>query len=58
MESWLPPFLFDVLFGLSIAIILDATIIRIVLVPASMELLGDWNWYCPEMARVAAADPR
>ena len=32
-------------FGLAIAIILDATIIRMVLVPASMALLGDWNWY-------------
>jgi len=30
-----------------VAIILDATIIRMVLVPASMELLGDWNWYFP-----------
>jgi len=34
-------------FGLAIAVILDATIIRMVLVPASMELLGDWNWYLP-----------
>jgi RND superfamily putative drug exporter len=34
-------------FGLAIAVILDATIIRMVLVPASMELLGDWNWYFP-----------
>ena len=34
-------------FGLAIAIILDATIIRMVLVPASMALLGDWNWYLP-----------
>ena len=34
-------------FGLAIAIILDATIIRTVLVPASMALLGDWNWYLP-----------
>jgi hypothetical protein len=35
-------------FGLAVAIILDATIIRMVLVPASMELLGDWNWYFPK----------
>ncbi len=35
-------------FGLAVAIILDATIIRMVLVPASMELLGDWNWYLPK----------
>jgi RND superfamily putative drug exporter len=34
-------------FGLAMAVILDATIIRMVLVPASMELLGDWNWYFP-----------
>ena len=34
-------------FGLAVAIILDATIIRMVLVPATMELLGDWNWYFP-----------
>jgi RND superfamily putative drug exporter len=34
-------------FGLAVAIVLDATIIRMVLVPASMELLGDRNWYLP-----------
>jgi uncharacterized membrane protein YdfJ with MMPL/SSD domain len=34
-------------FGLAVAIIVDVTIIRMVLVPASMELLGDWNWYFP-----------
>jgi len=34
-------------FGLAVAVILDATIIRMVLVPASMELLGDRNWYFP-----------
>jgi RND superfamily putative drug exporter len=34
-------------FGLAVAIILDATIIRMVLVPATMELLGDRNWYLP-----------
>ena len=34
-------------FGLGIAILLDATIVRMVLVPASMKLLGDWNWYLP-----------
>jgi RND superfamily putative drug exporter len=34
-------------FGLAVAVILDATIIRSILVPASMELLGDWNWYLP-----------
>ena len=33
--------------GLSVAILIDATIIRAVLLPASMKLLGDWNWYLP-----------
>ena len=34
-------------FGLGIAILLDASIVRMVLVPASMRLLGKWNWYLP-----------
>jgi RND superfamily putative drug exporter len=34
-------------FGLAVAVLLDATIIRTVLVPASMKLLGAWNWYFP-----------
>ncbi|MDH4278015.1 MAG: MMPL family transporter, partial [Acidimicrobiia bacterium] len=34
-------------FGLGVAVILDATIVRSVLVPATMELLGDRNWYFP-----------
>jgi RND superfamily putative drug exporter len=34
-------------FGLAVAVFVDATIIRSVLVPASMELLGAWNWYMP-----------
>ena len=33
--------------GLAAAILIDATIIRGVLLPASMKLLGDWNWYLP-----------
>ena len=33
--------------GLSVAILIDATIIRAVLLPASMKLLGDRNWYLP-----------
>ena len=36
-------------FGLGVAILLDATIVRMVLVPASMKLLGKWNWYLPPM---------
>ena len=34
-------------FGLAFAIFIDATIVRSVLVPASMKLLGEWNWYYP-----------
>jgi putative drug exporter of the RND superfamily len=33
--------------GLSVAILIDATIVRGILLPASMKLLGDWNWYLP-----------
>ena len=33
--------------GLSIAIILDTTIVRLVIVPATMVLLGEWNWWLP-----------
>jgi uncharacterized membrane protein YdfJ with MMPL/SSD domain len=33
--------------GLAAAVLIDATIIRGVLLPASMKLLGDWNWYLP-----------
>jgi RND superfamily putative drug exporter len=34
-------------FGLAFEVILDATLIRMVLVPATMHLLGKWNWYFP-----------
>jgi RND superfamily putative drug exporter len=34
-------------FGLAVAVLLDATLIRTVLVPAAMKLLGRWNWYLP-----------
>ncbi len=33
--------------GLAVAVLIDATIIRGVLLPATMKLLGDWNWYLP-----------
>jgi len=35
-------------FGLGVAVLIDATIIRSVLVPASMKLLGKNNWYFPK----------
>jgi RND superfamily putative drug exporter len=52
--------------GLAVAILIDATIIRGVLLPAAMKLLGDWNWYLPSwlewLPRIgdegAAAPPR
>ena len=34
-------------FGLAVAVFLDATVVRLVLVPATMELLGDRNWWLP-----------
>jgi uncharacterized membrane protein YdfJ with MMPL/SSD domain len=34
-------------FGLAAAVLIDATVIRAVLLPAAMKLLGDWNWYLP-----------
>jgi len=34
-------------FGLAVAVFLDATIVRSVLLPATMRLLGDWNWWLP-----------
>jgi uncharacterized membrane protein YdfJ with MMPL/SSD domain len=39
--------------GLCAAILLDATIVRAILVPATMKLLGQWNWYLPERVRRA-----
>jgi uncharacterized membrane protein YdfJ with MMPL/SSD domain len=39
--------------GLAAAILLDATIVRAILVPATMKLLGRWNWYLPEPMRRA-----
>ena len=34
--------------GLAVAVLLDATVVRLVLVPATMELLGDLNWWIPK----------
>jgi RND superfamily putative drug exporter len=47
--------------GLALAVLLDATIVRAVLLPAGMKLLGDWNWYLPSwlewLPRVAVEPP-
>ena len=42
--------------GLAIAVLLDATVVRMVLVPATMELLGDRNWWLPKLARPDPAE--
>ena len=34
--------------GLAVAVFLDATIVRVVLVPAAMRLMGHWNWWLPK----------
>ena len=38
-------------FGVAVALLLDATVVRLVLVPAAMELLGERNWYLPAWLR-------
>jgi RND superfamily putative drug exporter len=47
--------------GLASAILLDATIVRAVLLPASMKLLGEWNWYLPRwlewLPRIDSREP-
>jgi RND superfamily putative drug exporter len=44
--------------GLSVAVLLDATIVRAILVPSLMAVLGRWNWWLPErVARVARVAP-
>jgi len=43
-------------FGVAVAVLIDATIVRAVLVPAVMRLLGDWNWWVPRpLARLLPA---
>ncbi|HET6314834.1 MAG TPA: MMPL family transporter, partial [Chloroflexota bacterium] len=37
--------------GTAIAVLLDATLVRALLVPATLRLLGDWNWWAPRWLR-------
>jgi len=37
--------------GLAVAVLLDATLVRMLLVPATMKLLGTWNWWAPARLR-------
>jgi RND superfamily putative drug exporter len=39
--------------GLAVAIFLDATLVRAILVPSFMKIMGDWNWYLPDRVRRA-----
>ena len=45
--------------GLAVAVLIDATIVRAVLLPSTMKLLGEWNWYLPRhRPRVHRHHPR
>ena len=50
--------------GLTLAVLVDATLVRMVLVPAFMHVMGQWNWWAPRWFRVhdasvsAMGDPR
>ena len=43
--------------GLAVAVLLDATVVRGVLLPATMKLLGERNWYLPRLARRGSRAP-
>jgi uncharacterized membrane protein YdfJ with MMPL/SSD domain len=36
---------------MAIAVVLDATVVRMLLVPATMKLMGRWNWWAPPALR-------
>jgi putative drug exporter of the RND superfamily len=38
--------------GIALAILLDASLIRVILVPAAMHLMGEWNWWSPRFLRL------
>ena len=40
--------------GIALAVAIDATLVRALLVPSLMALLGDWNWWRPGHRRVVA----
>jgi len=45
-------------FALAVAILIDVTIVRALLVPSAMKLFGRWNWYLPQgVARVVRVEP-
>ncbi len=42
--------------GLMLAVLIDATLVRMVLLPAFMHLMGRWNWWAPPPLRALACD--
>jgi uncharacterized membrane protein YdfJ with MMPL/SSD domain len=53
--AFLPEIMFKQLgVGLAAAVLIDATIVRAVLLPSAMTLLGDWNWYLPRRPGLGA----
>jgi uncharacterized membrane protein YdfJ with MMPL/SSD domain len=44
--------------GLAVAILLDATLVRLVIVPSAMRLLGPWNWWLPHAFRGTPSPPQ
>ncbi|MHB1570731.1 MAG: MMPL family transporter, partial [Solirubrobacteraceae bacterium] len=48
--AFLPEIMFKQMgVGLAVAVLIDATIVRAVLLPSAMTLLGEWNWYLPRL---------
>lgn len=41
----------EVGFALAVAVLVDATVVRVLLVPATMTVLGRWNWWAPAPLR-------
>jgi RND superfamily putative drug exporter len=44
--------------GLAIGVLLDSTVVRIVMVPATMRLMGDWNWWMPTWLKAVVPELR
>ena len=43
--------------GMAIAVVLDATVVRMLLVPATMKLMGRWNWWAPPACAASRLRP-
>jgi uncharacterized membrane protein YdfJ with MMPL/SSD domain len=43
--------------ALALAVLIDATVVRIVLLPSVMKILGKWNWYFPRLSRSHRTEP-